>query len=54
MPDKNHCIVCNREFGFMGSGYGGECQVCHNRCCTEHWNEKERLCPYCLLKAGKR
>lgn len=54
MVDKNHCVVCSKEFGFMASGYGGECRICKARCCTEHWDKKEQLCPYCLDKTGKR
>lgn len=54
MFDKNRCVVCGKEFGLFASGYGGECRICKARCCTAHGNSKERLCPYCLEKLGKR
>lgn len=50
MVDKDHCVVCGREFGIFGGNFGGECRICKARCCKEHWNEKEQLCPYCLEK----
>ncbi|MBI4917290.1 MAG: hypothetical protein HY825_15740 [Acidobacteria bacterium] len=50
--DKNHCNVCQKEFGLMGSGFGGKCTLCGAYACAEHFLAHKQLCKACAVKHG--
>jgi hypothetical protein len=48
------CDVCGKELhvGILSGNLGGRCRICGRLCCKDHY--KDRLCPYCREKLGKK
>ncbi len=40
------------EIGFMGFGgnYSGSCRICGRVCCSNHFDKRKQLCPFCEEK----
>lgn len=47
---EHECKICGYKFGFMASGFGGECKLCHGNVCKEHFLKKKEVCTACAIK----